>query len=128
MFFWYLILPNFQYFFILREDAFHKQHMLIDESEEATEEYATGMRSYPLRSTESLAILNIRNVFHIIQYLLLIRLYLWKNQINKFKLAVSVVSDYARYKCDIDFFVFRIIRIPLNLSNWNKEGVYLTNW
>lgn len=32
---------------------------------------------------------------------------LWMGLINKLKLAVSVVSDYARYKCDIDKIIFR---------------------
>ena len=27
---------------------------------------------------------------------------LWMGLINKLKLAVSIVSDYSRYKCDID--------------------------
>ena len=31
----------------------------------------------------------------------------WMGLINKLKLAVSIVSDYSRYKCDIDKIIFR---------------------
>ena len=55
---------------------------------------------------------------------------LWMGLINKLKLAVSIVSDYSRYKCDIDKLYsdqrWCLDHIAINLNSKISEQLHIT--